>query len=1135
MPDIATRVGFLPIPGTTIEGTVHRKLEFAVVWGEIPGGRRPLVTDEQVIDGGIQAIQDGMQASARIQRGALITVSGFPARDATVIVPGEGEMVIRFVVAQSRVYIVAAGARGGKVDQPDVRHFLDTFEITDTNLLAALKERAAAAERARKAEEEQREIDRQRLERLAEEERLRDVARRKQEALAQVAGASEAVGSVAYREVDKVLEHIELLQRIRDAAAIATQASIGRELDYLRDLPVFVNESGMKIAQKLLAIASAESEAGLARARTEVFEKGLYTGGKPADPADISGLVLHLGFDDAAGKGLAYGPSGKTVPLPADAKLGPGVRGTALYLAGKKQLDLSGLSPLGVTDRRPITISLWFKARADKAELCRFMGTGANNFWGYGIAYDKEMLFCRAWEPMQEAFPVRHIRDNSTQFTADGKWHHVAMIHEVVQRNPSVLARYDLYLDGVRVARQEVIRGFSDVKIQPKSVGVTAETSFRIPNTDPVLAVETLFKIPDNDALLAIDDLCVYDRALKELDIRALAGLGSLAVAPAPRLAPGLEFTTVNPTRPNSFAAFDIDNKTLWMVENVLKPAPVGQPKPKDDGPVYLLRYELPTSTMVGKYELPTWGYLGILNPKTNQLYLAVSADGDRWRPSGYGELHLFDLAELKPNDGSTVPKLKPRQIFSTKTQFCDFAISPDGKFIHAIGHTSDTPIPKFQAYRFNPDLRGRPDAVELPDATLPGRFILDAAGKNLVLSAGKSGHYPPTTGLRFEIDRQKWEIAASKPLPWGGSEWVEAGGKIYSTVGHAPGASTFTYYDETGTRQKVQHMANHVCKTPDGKYVFMTGFRNSFAGFSVYSPTMATVDGLPAPMNDVRDPKVAELYGPMTMSPDGKWISFRSGSLLRLWGTPVEQPPGFEKPASAPPANPNDIRGLVFHLACEELGSNGVKDSVSGKSIEVPDDAALIDGVLGQALRLVSHTTGKVPAGLELSGQPAFVVDEGKPFTLAFWSRIVPGRKERGTEVQLLHAETAPTAMTNTTFTVTRNMMNVGCHLSRGPKQGNAQPTTRVDLRQTIGKWEAWMHVAVVRDEKNVIRLYVNGVAADDPLATAFPSALKFHKIYVLQRELRQVTGDIDELCMFNRALTEDELKMLAGVVDKK
>jgi hypothetical protein len=865
MTDIAKQTGFPATQGTTIEGTVHRKVDYVVVWGNAPTQRNRVATDEQTIDGAIQGIQNALPANASIERGEMSTVNGCPSRDVTVIVPGAGEMVIRFVVADSRLYMVVAGGRGGKADHPDVRRVIDSFEITDPKLLAAAKDRADAQERDRKADEEQRELLRKVQERASAEERLREEQRLRQEVLARLARSGELVGAVAFSEVDQILVHVNKLDRIREAAALVTQMSVGKEVDYLRDLPVFAGQSGAIIAQQLLVVASAESEAGIFRGKNEAFLRGVYTGLKPADPADFTGLLLHMGFDDAQGKELIYAPGGKTVSMPADAKLGPGVRGTALYLTGQKPLDLRDIARLEVTDNKPITIALWFKARADKAELCRFTSTGVGPVTGYSIGFDKQVLFSRPWDRLQEALPVRYVRDNSSaEFTADGKWHHAALVHEIVPRNPGHFERYDLYLDGVRIARHEVIRGFGEVKVQPTSLGGTVESSKQI---------------PDTEAVLAIDDLCVFDRALREIDIRALAGLGGFAIAPSPRPGPTIELTTLKPTRPNSFAAFDMEKKTLWVIENDVKPVPIGKPKPKDSGPVYLLRYELPTNTLVGKYELPTRGYNGILNTKTNQLYLAVAADDN------YGELHLFDLAEQKPNDGTNAPKLKPTGVFSTKTHFCDFAISPDGKFIYALGHTNA----KLWAYRFNPDLQVTKEA-QLPDSTLPGRFILDADGKNLVLSAGRWGQFPPLNGKRIELDPVKWEVASAKPLAWGGSEWVEAGGKIYATAGNAPPGRVFELYDaETSTKQNIYHLANHVCKTPDGKYVFMSGLRGAFAGFAVFSTMRPLQDGRPVPLNEVRDQKFAELYGPMTISPDGKWISFTSGALVRITRTPGE------------------------------------------------------------------------------------------------------------------------------------------------------------------------------------------------------------------------------------------------------
>jgi hypothetical protein len=81
-----------------------------------------------------------------------------------------------------------------------------------------------------------------------------------------------------------------------------------------------------------------------------------------------------------------------------------------------------------------------------------------------------------------------------------------------------------------------------------------------------------------------------------------------------------------------------------------------------------------------------------------------------------------------------------------------------------------------------------------------------------------------------------------------------------------------------------------------------MTGIQGTYAGFAVFNTTRATEEGLPVPLKVVYDPKFGELHGPMTISPDGKWISFTSGTLLQLVRTPGEQAPapGAVKPPGA-------------------------------------------------------------------------------------------------------------------------------------------------------------------------------------------------------------------------------------------
>src|SRR5262249_9586937 len=95
-----------------------------------------------------------------------------------------------------------------------------------------------------------------------------------------------------------------------------------------------------------------------------------------------------------------------------------------------------------------------------------------------------------------------------------------------------------------------------------------------------------------------------------------------------------------------------------------------------------------------------------------------------------------------------------------------------------------------------------------------------------------------------------------------------------------------------------------------------------------------------------------------------------------------------------------------------------------------------------------------------------------------------------------------------------------------------NRDPGTlkRADPRHTMNDPAEWTHFAVVRDGANKIRWLVNGL--DDELArpATFSGELRYDKIGVLWTFDGQTVIDFDELCLFDRALTEDELGALTG-----
>jgi hypothetical protein len=77
----------------------------------------------------------------RIVRDEALTVSGFAAREVEFTAANGGTYVLRLVIAETRAYRIIAGGRSVSSGNENVRRFLDSFAITDPEVLAAAKNR----------------------------------------------------------------------------------------------------------------------------------------------------------------------------------------------------------------------------------------------------------------------------------------------------------------------------------------------------------------------------------------------------------------------------------------------------------------------------------------------------------------------------------------------------------------------------------------------------------------------------------------------------------------------------------------------------------------------------------------------------------------------------------------------------------------------------------------------------------------------------------------------------------------------------------------------------------------------------------------------------------------------------------
>jgi hypothetical protein len=144
--DMARR---LNVPGgRTVEGTFlwTRAENYAIIfWDDKPANPLPVrQTDAERLDAQVKMLTSGPNVQS-VTRTESVEVSGFPGREFEFRYKNGGTVTGRVVIADSRIYVIWAGGRFTRPENENVRRFLDSFEITDPNLLAESDRRAKLA------------------------------------------------------------------------------------------------------------------------------------------------------------------------------------------------------------------------------------------------------------------------------------------------------------------------------------------------------------------------------------------------------------------------------------------------------------------------------------------------------------------------------------------------------------------------------------------------------------------------------------------------------------------------------------------------------------------------------------------------------------------------------------------------------------------------------------------------------------------------------------------------------------------------------------------------------------------------------------------------------------------------------
>jgi hypothetical protein len=223
-----------------------------------------------------------------------------------------------------------------------------------------------------------------------------------------------------------------------------------------------------------------------------------------------------------------------------------------------------------------------------------------------------------------------------------------------------------------------------------------------------------------------------------------------------------------------------------------------------------------------------------------------------------------------------------------------------------------------------------------------------------------------------------------------------------------------------------------------------------------------------------------------------------------------------------------SDFPGLKVYLACDELKDGALTESVGKKAAGKVEAGEVVDGVRGKALRLRHEARGPAAkAGVDLSDlKDVFQIPANGPFTLGVWVR--PVESGPGVAPSLLRGEagTPDTARRLLLVAVTPTTVHVNLHET--PTAG-AKGTRSVGLSGPSPPTPTWRHLALVRDDKGELQLLVNGVEIDR--VQTVPGELKFDTLGLVRSNgLQRSAVDVDELCLFGRALSAEELKKLAG-----
>lgn len=1096
--DLARRRQDPAKPEMTIEGTVMllRREEFVVGYFDLPAGPRP--TDDVLLREAVAGMLRTLPGARATQEDPVL-VSDFPGREVVVETPDGAVFVGRVVLAESRVYVVVAGGPHASADSARVRRFIDSFAVTDPDLIAKATARRDAGRRELAALEETRA-------KAEAERRQRDERQRADE------------------------------QRRRDA----------------------------------LDAQEREYQTALRKEREAFFAPA---GRSAPDPYAVPGLVTHLGFDEA--EPLWPAKAGR-LELPDGATRGPGPRGPALYLPAGRGVALKDLTPWVTSGlRESVTFSGWVKLRFRPVILVQPEGPTGGAF-GSVSAGGSQLAFNS--KGGRDGVEDEKAPSGGSRVTApwarDDRWHHVVAVRESRRGDERLV----LFLDGEQVAEHAagaadwsavrgLLFGIPSFSYGPTWTGPAGPSAVPVPGRPSDLA--------PTETVCAVDEICVYNRALTPAEVRVLAGVTPVPAELAGRQRPAdptapagpVTLTPAPQLRRLAGVAFDPARGAAWAVT--------------DDGPrADLLRLSYPDLRTVARYDLGGAAGPVAFDPVANRLFVVVRpprTDGQVDRPGEptpwpavFGGIHRYDLDAI-PAPGPAA-RLAPTAAVLPRTAWpapvTALAVTADGDWVVAVTRAENVGrAPTGAVYRLPAHFQNSTDFQTAVSAGTPGYFYRLApapAGSGVWYGLESRGGWS-----RLDAAAWKQETFRQPSVPHvQDTDWAvhPDGGRGY-VVNDGGGVDEVRPYDpQSGRPHRRRPLVappprdaagfgagshgGYLGLTADGRYLFQSP---SGGGLTVADTTIPTApDQPPAPSASLRGVGPA---APFWLSPDGTLAVFRTGQVVRV-GYPAGAAPvvpaaspraarvavaplprraaprGFTHAGPVPPPA-TELPGLRFYLPFDDEAGPTVREGVSGKAVGVLKAGEFVDGVRGKALRLSHDPVGRPlqPTALDLADQKgAFRVPAGAPFTLAVWVRPV-------TPTGRVDVFTAKQQVAKTRFT------QVNVYATVGP-DGGTLTAWLGELGETSAipnqhAWSGpvpaagvWHHLAVVRDDQGVVRVLVDGVEARRWRGRGrFPDEIDPETVALsLPRSNQAVSVDVDELCLFDAALTENEVRKLAG-----